>query len=96
MTNLAGVVQQLRRERDQAAKTVERLDAALEALNGVSRGKSTELAAACQRQHGRGSLLPSVRDGRGHGEMGGRNRTWSQCPRGKTCPPPLVGRSPQL
>lgn len=41
MTNLAGVVQQLRRERDQAAKTVERLDAALAALNGVSQGKST-------------------------------------------------------
>ncbi len=36
MTNLAGVVQQLRKERDQAARTLERLDAALAALNGAS------------------------------------------------------------
>jgi hypothetical protein len=34
--NLAGVVQQLRKERDQAAKTVEQLDAALAALDGDS------------------------------------------------------------
>jgi hypothetical protein len=36
MDNLAGVVQQLRRERDQCAKRLERLDAALTALSGVS------------------------------------------------------------
>jgi hypothetical protein len=41
MTNLAGVVQQLRKERDQAANTVNRLDAALAALNGRSGGKRT-------------------------------------------------------
>jgi hypothetical protein len=41
MANLAGVVQQLRRERDQAARTVKRLDAALAALNGASSGKSS-------------------------------------------------------
>ena len=41
MANLAGVVQQLKKERDQAAKQVKRLDAALAALNGVSQGKST-------------------------------------------------------
>jgi hypothetical protein len=41
MANLAGVVQQLRSERDQAAKTVKQLDAALAALNGVSSGKRT-------------------------------------------------------
>lgn len=41
MTNLAGVVQQLQKERDQAAKTVERLDAALAALNGASYGRRT-------------------------------------------------------
>jgi len=34
--NLAGVVQQLRKERDRAARTVEQLDAALAALDGVS------------------------------------------------------------
>jgi hypothetical protein len=44
MANLAGVVQQLQKERDQAAKTVERLDAALAALDGVGR-------AAGNRRH---------------------------------------------
>jgi hypothetical protein len=39
MANLAGVVQQLRNERDQAARIIERLDAALAALNGSSYGK---------------------------------------------------------
>jgi len=41
MANLAGVVQQLRKERDQAARTLERLDAALAALNGGSHGRRT-------------------------------------------------------
>lgn len=41
MTDLAGVVQQLKQERDQAAKQVKRLDAALAALSGASHGKST-------------------------------------------------------
>jgi hypothetical protein len=36
MADLAGVVQQLRKERDQAARVVECLDAALAALNGKS------------------------------------------------------------
>jgi hypothetical protein len=40
MANLAGVVQQLRKERDQAARTVEQLDVALAALNGTSSGTS--------------------------------------------------------
>jgi hypothetical protein len=39
MANLAGVVQQLRKERDQAARTVERLEAALAALNADSYGR---------------------------------------------------------
>jgi len=39
MANFARVVQQLKKERDQAARTVERLDAALAALNGGSYGK---------------------------------------------------------
>jgi len=39
MANLAGVVRQLRKERDHAAKTVQQLDAALAALNGVSSGE---------------------------------------------------------
>jgi hypothetical protein len=41
MANLAGIIQQLRKERDEAAITVERLDAALAALNGDSYGKRT-------------------------------------------------------
>jgi hypothetical protein len=41
MANLAGVVQQLRKERDQAARTVEQLDAALAALDGGSYGRRT-------------------------------------------------------
>ncbi len=35
MSNLANVVQQLRKERDQAQRTVEQLDAALKVLSGV-------------------------------------------------------------
>jgi hypothetical protein len=34
--NLTGVVQQLRKERDQAARTVQQFDAALAALGGVA------------------------------------------------------------
>jgi len=41
MADLAGVVQQLKKERDQAAMVVERLDAALAALNGVGRKTGT-------------------------------------------------------
>ena len=40
MANLASVLQQLEVERDRAAKQVERLDAAIAALNGAS-GKRT-------------------------------------------------------
>ena len=60
MTNLADVVQQLVKERDQAAKTVERLGAALAALNS---GKRRELGAGCQRQHERGSQPPKEHGG---------------------------------
>jgi hypothetical protein len=52
MTNLAGVVQQLKKERDQAANTVKRLSAALAALNGTSnakgRGTRSRLSAAAR------------------------------------------------
>jgi hypothetical protein len=41
MADLAGLVQQLRKERDQAARTVEQLDAALAALAGGSYGRRT-------------------------------------------------------
>lgn len=41
MADLAGVVQQLRNERDRAAKTLKQLDAALAALDGDSYGGRT-------------------------------------------------------
>jgi len=49
--NLADVVQQLRKERDQAARTVQQLDAALAALNGVSGNRTrtrSRLSAAAR------------------------------------------------
>ena len=48
--NLAGVVQQLRKERNLAARTIERLDAALAALDGVGRaaGSRRHLSAAAR------------------------------------------------
>ena len=51
MTNLAGVVGQLKKERDRAAKQVERLDAALAALDGDAYGK----------RKGRGKLSAAAR-----------------------------------
>jgi hypothetical protein len=51
MANFSGVVQQLRKERDRAAKEVERLDTALAALNGAGNSKRTgtrKLSAAAR------------------------------------------------
>jgi len=52
MANLAGIVRQLRKERDQAARAVERLDAALAALNVVGNGTRTRsrLSAAARKR----------------------------------------------
>jgi|SRR5215469_3422503 len=41
MTNLATVVQQLKKERDQSQKRIEQLDQALKALTGVSTTRTT-------------------------------------------------------
>ena len=46
MTNLAGVVQQIQKERDHAARVVERLDMVLAALNGGKTGRRRHLSAA--------------------------------------------------
>jgi len=49
MNNLAGVVQQLRKDRDEAARVVKSLDAALAALNGgssIRRTGTRQLSAA--------------------------------------------------
>jgi hypothetical protein len=49
MANLAGVVQQLKKERDRAAKTAEQLDAALAALDGGrTSGRRGRLSAAAR------------------------------------------------
>jgi hypothetical protein len=51
MANLSGVVQQLRQERARAAREVERLDAALAALNSAGQAKLTgrrKLSAAAR------------------------------------------------
>lgn len=42
MANLESVIQQLKQEREQAAKNIQRLDAALAALNGRSSGPSAK------------------------------------------------------
>jgi hypothetical protein len=55
MTNMATVVQQLRKERDQAPKRIEQLDEALEALIGVgglraSSGRRSRVNVSATRQ----------------------------------------------
>jgi len=55
MTNLAGVVQQLKQERARAQKEVERLDAAIKALDGVASsgrgaGARRRLSAAARKR----------------------------------------------
>ena len=53
MTNVSGVVQQLKKNRDRAAKEIRRFEAALAALDGSSYGKRT----------GRGTLCVAARAG---------------------------------
>jgi hypothetical protein len=51
MANMAGVVQQLRKERERAHKEVQRIDAALAALGNVSpNGASRTMSAAARRR----------------------------------------------
>jgi hypothetical protein len=68
MANLAGVVQQLRKKRDQAARTVEQLDAAFAALTSVSRdkaGRRSRLSSAARADRGcaASTLGKGTRDG---------------------------------
>ena len=82
MANLAGVVQQLRKERDQAARTVEQLDAALAALDGGSYGRRTgarrRISAA-----GRARIAAAQRArwAKARRNGGRRSPTSSACPR---------------
>ena len=60
MTNLASVVGQLKIERDRAAKEVERLNAALAALNGSS-GKRTRTGRGAISAAGRARIAAAQR-----------------------------------
>jgi len=55
MSNLAHVVQQLRKERNQALRTIEQLDEALKALSGVGSLRATTT------RHGRAQASPRKR-----------------------------------
>jgi len=50
MGTMSGVVQQLKRERDRAQKEVQRLDAALAALGGVSSNGASTHDVSCRSQ----------------------------------------------
>ena len=96
MANLAGVVQQLRKERDQAVRTVQQLDAALAALNGVHLRREPELEAACRWRRGRGSPPRRGHDGLRRERMEDRSETSYRCVRKKRCRLPLAERLPPL
>jgi len=59
MSNLAGVVQQLKKERERAAKTVHQLDAALAALNPEHRITRTIRCSLCRWER---DFLPTISD----------------------------------
>ena len=58
-------------------------------------GGRLELGTRFQQQEGRGSRLPSVRDGQRCGGVAGRSRTSSPCPRRKPCRLLLEEKLPQ-
>ena len=63
MSNLANVVQQLRKERDQAQRRIEQLDEALKALGGLSplRGTARRNGPARTSDGKRRHLSPAAR-----------------------------------
>ena len=84
MANLAGVVQQLRKERDQAARTVEQLDAALAALNGGlirETDRNSEQVFSSSKGEDRG--CPESAMGKG-AEEGGQKQNVVSMPKRKT------------
>ena len=92
MANLGGVVQQLRKERDQAARTVEQLDAALAALHGRSSyGRRTGISTEdFSSGKGEDRGCPACAVGKRY-----EARARAVRPRGRRCQPPLEGRLPQ-
>jgi len=97
MNNLAGVVQQLRKERDQAARVLESLDAALAALSGGphKRTGTRKLSAA-----GRARIAAAARARWAKfRRQGGQKKTMSAAARKKTAAAGLrqyMGHPPQL
>lgn len=87
MANLAGVVQQLKQERAQAARNVERLDAALAALTGGSSSKNTgtrkRLSAAARAKI---AAAQRARWAKVRGESGQKNKVVSM-PKKRTISP---------
>ena len=79
MANLAGVVQQLRKERDQAARQSNVSTQHSPRSMAVRTGKGRAPGAGCQPQEGRGSRLPREHDGQRCGGMPDRNKTSSAC-----------------
>lgn len=90
MTKLGTVVRQLKTERDRATKEVERLNAALAALNGAGNGKRTErrgrMSAAARA---RIAARLRERDGPRLGRLRVVRRSRNEC-----CRLLLEGRSP--
>ena len=94
MANLAGVVRQLRKERDQAARTVEQLDAALAALTGVFHDKASTRSRLSSAARARIAAAQRARWER-HTRRASRSTTLSLCPRRRRCRLPRAGELPR-
>jgi len=81
MASLAGVVQQLRKERDQASKVVESLDAALAALNGGSSKRTTRRTISAS---GRARIAAAQRARWARLRGNGAGKSSSSAPKKKT------------
>ena len=81
--NLAGVVQQLRKERDQAARTVEQLDAALAALTGVSGNRTRTRSRLSMAGRARIAAVQRARWAKAR-ENGGQKQNVVSMPKKKT------------
>jgi hypothetical protein len=81
MKHMSAVVQQLRREREQVQKQLQRIDAALAALGSVrSNGESRTMSAAGRR---RISMAQKARWAKAKGHAPKPKRTMSAAARGK-------------
>ena len=96
MASLAGVVQQLRKERDQAARRSNNWTPRLPRSTATHTEDELELGARFQQQEGRGSRLRREHDGLRCERMPDRRETSYRCLRKKRCRLPLAGRLPPL